>query len=209
MFAPYSSGLTGPMIKVTDTQKKFLVSAGSNSNTVWNGNQKYAVGMLYQDSFKDPMIMFARQGAKTAAYFCSTITAAITCPASIQRDIIDPFKTYGIDVKYSFPLDFTSSGYQAHLTEAMKNISNADVDLIVIRDYSTLCIDVVTLAVELNWTPKGMFTALCTEQPLVVKTFGRNWLYVTSYTMWSPSAEYKSGRLVVNCRAVLYVSIFS
>jgi serine/threonine protein kinase len=192
-FAGYSSGLTGPLIKSSDAQKKFAVTAGSNINTVWNGSPKYAIGMLYEDQFKDPMTMFYQRGARTAAYFCTTAASASTCPTSIQRDIIDKFATYGITVKLSFPLDPTAANYPQLIASAMQNVSKADVDLIVVKDYAPICTDIVTWAVTLDWTPKGVFFSACTEVPSVKKTLDTALWYISSYTMWSASAVYTSG----------------
>jgi branched-chain amino acid transport system substrate-binding protein len=81
MFGPYSSGLTGPVLDITEADSMLMLASGSNQPTVWDGNVQYGYGLLYPGGgyFLDSLTLYAAKGATTAGLICNSAQNANSC----------------------------------------------------------------------------------------------------------------------------------
>ena len=194
MFGPYSSGLTKGVVQLTDANKTLMLSSGSSSPSVWDGTVEYGWGLLYKTGGWWDVVLsaYASKGATTAAYLCSTKICG-TDAESTTATMTTTFSDSGITLSYYYALDPTSNTYTSDLNNAMATISTANVDLLTIADYSTICIDAVAQADALEWTPSGLFLSICNNDVDVQTAMGSELYYATASSSWSPEASYTSG----------------
>lgn len=195
MFAPYSSGLTTPVLPQTEDADMLLLAAGSNSNSLWNGDVQYGFGTLYAAEGDLPVALplYEQQGARTAAYFCSTDPNANTCTISTQESLTSTFAAAGITLTYYYEVDPTADDYASVLASNIAEIADANVDLVTIHDYSALCIDGIADMQAIDWTPAGVYLQVCNNDVNVVAELGSGLWYAGSYSMYATDAQYTSG----------------
>lgn len=196
---PYSSSLTGPMIDITDPAKKLLMSAGSNLNTVWDGTIQYAWGLLYPDGsyYSDAFAAYKAKGASTIGFICNSQTTGGTCSSFQDTSIQDAATENGMTVSYTYKIDSTSTTYMNDLTAALTEMSTSatPVDVLVLYDYAIICKDSYPIlqSDSVDWTPPGLFMAVCNNDATVQEALGSSIAYATSYTSWSKDLSFTSG----------------
>jgi ABC-type branched-subunit amino acid transport system substrate-binding protein len=198
-FGPYSSGLTGPMIDITDPAKKLLMSAGSNLNTVWDGTVEYAWGLLYPDAsyYTDAFAAYKGKGASTIGFICNSQSSGTTCSSTQDTAIAEAAAANGMTVSYTYKIDSSLSTYSSTLTAAITEMASAasPPDVLVLYDYATICKDAYPImqSDSVDWTPEGVFLVVCNNDATVQAAIGSSIAYATSYTSWSKDLSFTSG----------------
>ena len=196
-FAPYGSALTNTMLTLTEGAQKNLFAATSSSTAVWTSSIEYGFTSLYASNtwYNPGLNYYYSAGARTAVFICNSGATGNTCNfgGSSQADITSTFAASNIELKYYYEMDPTSSTYSADLSSAVTQTANADIDIVVIMDYNSICIDFPPQAQVLNWTPNAMMLVFCANNADVVTTMGSDVYYATTYTAWSPQSTYTSG----------------
>jgi branched-chain amino acid transport system substrate-binding protein len=195
MFAPYSTGLTKYLRPVTDANNKVMMSSSSNSNTFWNTDNTNGFGTLYPSGgwWANILPMYRSKGASTAGFICGSDPSQNSCSGFFtQASIEATFTSYGFTEVLYYELDPTSATYDYDLNEAISTMMAANIDLLLLNDYVSICIDAPAVAVELGWTPPGMYLMVCNNNADVREALGSSLWYAATYTMWSSSAIYSS-----------------
>lgn len=195
-FAPYSSGLTGAALAVTEANNKMLMSPASTSGSVWTTDVKYGFTIPFTSGgwYADQLGLYFGAGARTAAYFCDSNADANLCAFDTQEAITKYFTDAGLKLSYYYPIDTSASTYETNLADAVATISAAAIDIVYIRSYEDLCTDLPPQMQSADYTPKGMALGSCIiNTPTVVDDLGTQLYYATIYSMYDSAAVYTSG----------------
>lgn len=196
-FAPYGSALTSAMLTLTEEAQKTLFAATSSSTAVWTSSIQYGFTSLYASNtwYNPGLNYYYSAGARTATFICNSGATGNTCNfgGSSQTDITNTFADSNIELKYYYEMDPFSSTYSSDLSNAVTQTANADIDIVVIMDYNSICIDFPPQAQVLDWTPNAMMLVFCANNADVVSSMGTDVYYSTTYTAWSPQSTYTSG----------------
>ncbi|CAM9197775.1 unnamed protein product, partial [Ectocarpus fasciculatus] len=195
MFGPYSSGLTGPVLDITEADSKLLFSAGSSKSTVWTTDVDYGFGMLYPSGgyYEDSLAVFQANGASTVAILCNDQPDGSTCPTS--SSLTTAIDDLGMTLLYDIEIDSSAATYETDLYTSLETIATSatPVDVLILHDYSDLCIDGVSVLKDLDWTPNALYLVICNTDAAVVEEIGESIAYATTYDSWGSDGIYVSG----------------
>lgn len=195
MFGPYSSSLTAPVLNVTETNAMVLLSAGSNQPAVWNGDVQYGYGLLYPGGgyFLDSMPLYKAKGAQTVAFICNTAASANSCNSISESDLSTQMTSIGMALTHYYSVNSDSPSYMIDLSNDLVQLAAEDVDVLILADYYAVCVDALSLAVEMDWTPKGTYLSVCNNDANAVAAMGSNAWYAGTYSAWASQSTYVSG----------------
>jgi branched-chain amino acid transport system substrate-binding protein len=195
MFGPYSSGLTGPVMDITEASTKLLFSSGSSKSTVWTTDVDYGFGMLYPSGgyYEDSMAVFEAQGAKNVAILCNSQADGNTCPT--PDALLTAIDDLDMTLLFDIEIDSSASTYEADLYTALESISSsaAPVDVLILHDYSVLCVDGLQQLQDLDWTPSALYLVICNTDAAAVEEMGSAIEYATTYDSWASDGVFVSG----------------
>jgi len=195
MFGPYSSGLTGPVLDITDPLETLLLASGSNQATVWDGNVEYGYGLLYPGGgyFDDSLALYAQVGATTAGFICNSASSANTCDSITPSELTSQLAAVGITLTHYYSVNSDLATYATDLAADISTLASEDVDVLILNDYYDICVDGLSMAVDLGWTPKGTYLAICNNDADALVAMGTNAWYAGTYTAWDSQSTYTSG----------------
>ena len=81
-----------------------------------------------------------------------------------------------------------------------------DVDIIVVHDFSDICIDLTQYARSIDWTPNALFFVVCNNNLDVRTTLGTDLYYSGTYTEWYAEAGFRS--LISNYTTLEYQQMY-
>ena len=162
-FGPVTSGITKPVVNVTDTYKKVLMSTRANAPHVFDGSFKYAFGMLSawppMGIFEDTFGLYAAKGAKKIGVICDksiyynvtnsygNYVALSFCDHVKIDDLMAEVTPHGMTVSEENYFEILStSDYSNDLYEAVLALSKSNIDVLII-----LCNDALGMSYRLEY----------------------------------------------------------
>lgn len=131
-------------------------------------------GLLYESGtyYKDSLDMFAGSGIATAAILCNDGTVN-TCQSYDHARVTADFAAMGVSLEYILKLNVEGGEkYLANLTEAVDKLIVDDIDMVVVHDFKTLCMDFVAAAKAVDWTPRALYLNLCGQDTAAMAELG-------------------------------------
>jgi hypothetical protein len=180
-----------------ENTSNILIAAGSNLDNVWttaveNGYTLYfAQGSYYTYSLP----LYAANSAKTIMGFCG-LNSATNVSLCTQHDELSLNASAGengmILIDY-IGIDLNSTTYDDDILHFLNMARSLDVDVIMITDYSALCIDMISHMRAIDWTPRGLYLADCIDSQGTREAIGEPYLqYTASHTSFIGDANYTS-----------------
>jgi ABC-type branched-subunit amino acid transport system substrate-binding protein len=200
MFGPYSSGLTKGVMAITEPDGELLLSAGSNMESLWATGPVNAWGMLAVNGgyYEGAMATLASKGASKVYAICNNNAGGKTCSTNDESFITTAVVAANMTMIDYYEVDSTTSTYMTDLMTGLNIAKTAGADVVVINDYSAVCVDGVAMLQEMGWTPNALFLAVCNGDHTVVAAIGDTAMaYITTYTGFTSVATYTSGIGVV------------
>lgn len=119
-------------------------------------------------------------GAKTAGYICGSNPEGNACSSPSKEAIETYFSDAGIELVYYCEVNTAAPTYETDLENCINQMASHGpsengkygVDLLTIKDYDQVCTDAAQQAVDINWTPNGMYLVVCNANPDVVTAMG-------------------------------------
>ena len=138
LFGPTSTGLLDAVTKVTEPNKKILMSSRSNHPNSWNGTFKYTFGMLWKwparNVFRDTFKLYAEKGAKKIGVICDpyVYNTANNNYCMNVMDLAAEVAPYGMTVNISISVFSGNDTTYNELREAVKIMSQSDIDVLIV-----------------------------------------------------------------------------
>jgi ABC-type branched-subunit amino acid transport system substrate-binding protein len=175
-----------------------LMASASNLKTVWNPsiNSAFTVSFAQGSYFAYSLPLYARNSAKTVISFCglSSGSNVTLCTVYDLNQLNQSAIDNGMELVDYVSIDLDSSTYIDDMQNAVDTARSEDVDVVVVNDYSKLCIDIVNYMREINWTPKGLNFVDCIYNSATREAIGEPYIqHSVSQTSFFGEGNYTSG----------------
>ena len=182
----YSSGLTGPLSEITNSNNRLLMAPGAASTSVFQ-DRDYSFGNN-PPSAKYPsqgMAAVAEVGAKTVA----TVYEDVGFTKGACGGIPDLADIY--DMTVTSMNEVPSNPNITALSPVAEKLSEEDPDVVVTCVYDTGCVNWMKAMRKSGWSPKAQMFTICVGLHGVTQELGTDAEYVMGVTIWDPSLNIK------------------
>lgn len=174
-----------------------MIAAGSNLETVWTTdiNHGYTLFFAQGSSYTYSLPLYAGKSAKTIMGFCgfNSATNVSLCTPHDKVKLNSSAVNNGMMLVDYIGIDFNSPTYFEDITHVIDMARILDIDVILVNDYSALCIDIITHMRDIDWTPRGLYLVDCVDSKNTRDAIGEPYLqYAASHTSFIANANYSS-----------------
>ena len=111
------------------------------------------------------------------------------------------FAEKGVSLEYIQKLNVDAGEeYLTNLTAVVDKLIEDDIDLVVVYDYRTLCMDFVPAAKAVDWTPRALYFNLCGQDTAAMAELGTD-VSVACFL----NAATRSRSMALDCVRMMYI----
>ena len=186
------------LCSIQENTSNILIAAGSNLENVWTTevNHGYTLYFAQGSAYTYSLPLYAHNSAKTIIGFCgynSATNVSLCTPHDKEKLNTSAINNDMTLVDY-IGIDLNSSTYDADITHVIDVARGLDIDVIMVNDYSALCIDMINHMRAVDWTPRGLYLVDCIDSQGTREGIGEPYLqYAASHTSFISDANYTSG----------------